>query len=288
MKNDISRKRILGNALITAIAPIIWGSTYLVTTEYLPADRPFIAAFMRVFPAGMLLLIYTREWPKRSMWVKLITLSVLNIGAFQAFLFISAYRLPGGIAAVLISMQPLVIMLVAWLVDRKVPKWITLLACITSVIGVAMLLIKPGVQWDMIGILAALTGAVSIACGTFFTRRWKLGLSLFGFTGWQLVIGSLFLAPFGYFLDPALTQITLTNALGYAYLSLAGALLAYFLWFRGVSRLPAVAATSLGALSPLTAVIIGWVVLGQRIEGTALVGLCVVFGSILVVQLKAD
>ncbi|XOT98280.1 EamA family transporter, partial [Alcaligenes pakistanensis] len=37
---------------LTALGPAIWGSTYIVTTEILPPDRPFIAAFLRCFPAG--------------------------------------------------------------------------------------------------------------------------------------------------------------------------------------------------------------------------------------------
>ena len=41
--------------LTTALAPLIWGSTYLVTTEFLPPDRPFTAALIRALPAGLLL-----------------------------------------------------------------------------------------------------------------------------------------------------------------------------------------------------------------------------------------
>ena len=45
---------------LTALAPAIWGSTYLVTSEWLPPDRPFTAALLRVLPAGLLLLLITR------------------------------------------------------------------------------------------------------------------------------------------------------------------------------------------------------------------------------------
>ena len=47
--------------LLTALAPLIWGSTYLVTTEFLPPERPLTAAVLRVLPAGVLLLLWTRE-----------------------------------------------------------------------------------------------------------------------------------------------------------------------------------------------------------------------------------
>ncbi len=80
--------------LTTALAPLIWGSTYLVTTEFLLPDRPLTAALIRVLPAGLLLLAWTRRIPKRSEWATVVLLGFLNIGFFQAMLFVAAYRLP--------------------------------------------------------------------------------------------------------------------------------------------------------------------------------------------------
>ena len=75
----------------TALAPLIWGTTYLVTTEYLPPARPLTAAVLRVLPAGLLLLLWTREWPRRQEVTRLIVLGILNICLFQAMLFISGW-----------------------------------------------------------------------------------------------------------------------------------------------------------------------------------------------------
>ena len=90
--------------LATALAPLIWGSTYLVTTEFLPPNRPFTAALIRVLPAGLLLLAWTRRLPRRGEWGFVALLGFLNIGFFQAMLFVAAYRLPGGLAAVRLGM----------------------------------------------------------------------------------------------------------------------------------------------------------------------------------------
>lgn len=49
---------------------MLWGSTYLVTTEFLSEGRPFISTFLRAFPAGILLLIYTPEWSKKTIWLQ--------------------------------------------------------------------------------------------------------------------------------------------------------------------------------------------------------------------------
>jgi len=107
--------------LTTALAPLIWGSTYLVTTEFLPPDRPFTAALIRVLPAGLLLLAWTRRIPKREEWETVVLLGFLNIGFFQAMLFVAAYRLPGGLAAVLSSTQTLMVLVFTWLIGKTMP-----------------------------------------------------------------------------------------------------------------------------------------------------------------------
>ncbi|PTT18241.1 EamA family transporter, partial [Acidovorax sp. HMWF029] len=102
---------------ITALAPAIWGSTYIVTTELLPPGRPFTAALLRALPAGLLLVLWARRWPVPGGWGRMALLAALNIGVFQALLFVAAYRLPGGLAAVVGAIGPLVVMGLAWAVD---------------------------------------------------------------------------------------------------------------------------------------------------------------------------
>jgi len=272
------------DVLLTAIAPAIWGSTYIVTTQFLPPDRPFTAALIRVLPAGILLLLFIRRLPERRDIGRLIILSALNIGVFQALLFVAAYRLPGGLAAVLGAIQPLLIMVLIWVAERQAPKQITLWAALAGVLGMAMLLLSPQTVFEPIGIAAALLGAMCMATGVWLTRRWQVKLPVMALTGWQLVLGGIMLAPAAWFFDAPLPALTVPQWAAYAYLSLAGAFVAYALWFRGINCLPSVAVASLGLLSPLTAVALGWIVLSQELNGIAFIGLFIVLASVLVVQ----
>lgn len=275
------------DVLITALAPAIWGSTYIVTTEILPPDRPFTAALLRALPAGLLLVLYSRYLPRRSEWPRLLVLAALNIGFFQALLFVAAYRLPGGLAAVVGAIQPLLVMGLVWSMDQQRPASVAVAASVVGIAGMAALLLAPGASWDPIGIAAAFVGTACMASGTYLTRRWRPTVPLLAFTGWQLLIGGLFLLPVAWLTDPPLPPLSPLQWLGYAYLSLFGALLAYVLWFRGIARLAPVAVSSLGLLSPLVAVVLGWALLGQSITGVALLGLIAVLGSILAVQWAA-
>lgn len=273
--------------MLTAAAPAIWGSTYIVTTELLPPDRPFTAALIRALPAGLLLLLFTRRMPARRDWWRLLVLGALNIGIFQALLFVAAYRLPGGLAAVLGAIQPLLVMVLAWIADGRSPVPATLWSALAGMLGMAVLLLSPQTVFEPVGIAAALLGAACMAAGVWLTRRWQLDLPLLPLTGWQLVIGGLMLAPAAWLADAPLPPLGPVEWGAYAYLSLAGALLAYVLWFRGVARLPTVAVSSLGLLSPLTAVVLGWALLSQSITGTALLGLVTVLASVFAVQWTA-
>jgi probable blue pigment (indigoidine) exporter len=275
------------DVLITALAPAIWGSTYIVTTEILPPDRPFTAALLRALPAGLLLVLYSRYLPRRSEWPRLLVLAALNIGFFQALLFVAAYRLPGGLAAVVGAIQPLLVMGLVWSMDRQRPASLAVAASVVGIAGMAALLLAPGASWDPIGIAAAFVGTACMASGTYLTRRWRPTVPLLAFTGWQLLIGGVFLLPVAWLIDPPLPQLSPLQWLGYTYLSLFGALLAYVLWFRGIARLAPVAVSSLSLLSPLVAVLLGWALLGQSITGVALLGLLAVLGSILAVQWAA-
>src|SRR6476660_2180279 len=47
----------------TGLAPAIWGTTYLTTTQLLPAGRPLLAVVLRALPAGLVLIAISRRLP---------------------------------------------------------------------------------------------------------------------------------------------------------------------------------------------------------------------------------
>src|SRR4051794_21503917 len=101
--------RTWGFTGLAAIAPVTWGTTYLVTTEFLPPGIPLLSGVIRALPAGLLLLLITRTLPRGDWWWRSAVLGTLNVGALFALLFVAAYRLPGGVAATLSAVQPLLV-----------------------------------------------------------------------------------------------------------------------------------------------------------------------------------
>jgi probable blue pigment (indigoidine) exporter len=230
--------------------------------------------------------------PARSEWKKLFILSFLNFALFQGSLFIAAYRLPGGLAAMIGAIQPLIVLALSWLVLMQKPPKLTVFACLGALVGMALLIMAPmsaeGVHWDDVGIMAAFLGAISMGFGIFYSKYWQekpsTNTPLLAFTGWQLALAGVMLLPFSLVIDPSLPSLSQEHILGYSYLTLGGTLFTYLVWFNGVQKLPSAAVSALGLLSPISAIVLGWAVLDESIEGWALVGLVIVIASVLTVQ----
>ncbi|OCC03810.1 ABC transporter permease [Labrys sp. WJW] len=269
------------DVLLTAIAPTVWGSTYIVTTQLLPQGYPITVAMLRALPAGLLLLALVRQLPTGLWWWRVVLLGALNIAFFLTMLFIAAYRLPGGVAATIGAIQPLIVIFLTRAVLGTPVLLAAIAAALAGLAGVALLLIAPrSVVLDPVGILAGLAGAVSLALGTVMSRRWQPPVSTLTFTAWQLTAGGVLLIPVAFWLEPPLPALSLQNMAGFAYLTLIGAALTYMLWFRGIARLGPSAVASLSFLSPLTAVVLGWGLLGQSLTLLQLLGMAVVIGSV--------
>ena len=266
--------------LITALAPAVWGSTYLVTTEALPAGYPVTMAALRALPAGLLLLAITRCLPPRIWLGRVFLLGSFNFALFWVLLFVAAYRLPGGVAATLGSVQAMIVILMArgWLGTPITAGAVA--AAAAGVIGVAFLLVGPDAKLDTIGILAGLGGAASMAAGTVLSRKWQPPVSALSFTAWQLTAGGLILLPLALILEPPLPALTVANSAGLLWLGLIGAAATYAIWFRGVARLEPGAVSMLGMMSPVTAVILGWMWLDQSLSPMQGLGAAIVLVSV--------
>jgi probable blue pigment (indigoidine) exporter len=283
-------RRTWGFTGLAAVAPVSWGTTYLVTTEFLPPGIPLLSGVIRVLPAGLLLLLLTRVLPRGGWWWRSAVLGTLNIGAFNALLFVSAYRLPGGVAATLNAVQPLLVAGAAFaLLGERPTRW-RLGWGVAGVAGVGLIVLRGQASFDLIGIAAGLAGAVSMATGIVLTKRWGRppGTGPLAFTGWQLTAGGVVLAPVAFAVE-GLPPVPDAGALGgYAWLILIGTAVAYVLWFQGLGRLPVTAVSFLALLSPAVATALGWLVLGQSLSPIQGVGFALALLSIAAAQLTPE
>ncbi|WP_282608296.1 EamA family transporter [Pelagibius sp. Alg239-R121] len=264
--------------IMTLLAPCLWGTTYIVFTEFLPDSHPLLAGALRALPAGIVLMLLGPGLPPRDKLLPLTILGLANIGLFFGLLFISAANLPGGVAATLMSAQPLIVAMLAWPLLMQQPRPGQITAAIAGLIGVGLLVLDPSAQLNLVGVFAALAAAVSMATGTVLIERWgKLGTPL-ALAAWQLFLGGLVLTPVALAIEGLPPMPTAKNLGGFLYLILPGTALAYWLWVRGITRLGA-GVTFLSLLSPLVATLLGADWLGEWFTEVQFAGILVIFAS---------
>lgn len=271
----------------TAIAPVLWGTTFLVTSELLPVS-PLWNALFRALPAGLVLLALRPGRPHGDWWWRALVLGALHIGVFFTLLFIAAQRLPGGVAGTLNSVQTVLVIGLAALVLAEPVRAAQLLAAVIGIGGVALLVLNGEAALDTVGVLAGLGGAVSVSAGIVLSRRWGLppGVSGLTLTAWQLLGGALVLLPVAVLVEGAPPALDGGALGGLLWLSLVATALAHTLYFAGLRRIPAGPVALISLLTPLTATLLGWAVLGQRLTGWQLLGGALVLGSVVLGQVR--
>lgn len=273
-------------AYVAAITPVIFGTTYLLTTQFLPPGRPLLAAMMRSLPTGIVLVAVTRTWPPRGWWGRFVLLSVLYCSAFFPLHFVAAYRLPGGVASVINSITPLIVIVLSVpLLHRRI-RTIDVVAGCLGILGVGLLVLRSTARLDGWGILAMTTCVIMMGFSTVLTKRWghPPGWGAAGFTGWTFLLGGLTLLPFTLAYEGLPPALTAANIGGLVYLVLFSGIVAYGLWFWGLQRLPASSVTFLSLLNPVVAAALGWMVLDQRLNGWQIVGAVIVLASVVLGQ----
>ena len=176
------------------------------------------------------------------------------------------------------GLQPLVV------ASRVLQERLTarvVLAGTSGLFGVCLIVLQAQSRLDVVGLAAAMGGTLSMASGIVLTKKWGQPASPLTTTSWQLITGGLFLLALMIAIEglPA-TPLTLPNIMGFSYLSVVGTAFAYVMWFRGIARLPASTTAFLGLLSPVVAILLGWMIAGEDLAPLQVAGVVIVLGSI--------
>jgi drug/metabolite transporter (DMT)-like permease len=277
MEDKSGRMRWL---LITAVAPIAWGSSYVVTHQLLPPDAPLWGALLRALPAGLILLALSRRLPRGSWWWRSLLLGAVNVGGFFVLIYITGQRLASGLAATLMSSAALVMMLFAWALLHQRPRLIAAIGAFVGLLGVAIMMGVGGGPVDGWGVAASLAAMVASSFGFILTARWGAQVPAITMSSWQLVGGALLLIPVALVLEGPPPTLTPSSTLGFVYLTVVATAVAYAAWFTGLRRLPASVVGVVGLLNPVTGVALGVAIGGEAFGVPQGVGLGLVLAGI--------
>ncbi|MEI4469944.1 DMT family transporter [Frigidibacter sp. MR17.24] len=262
-----------------ALATILWGFTYILTTTLLPANPMFNAA-VRALGGGLPLLLLARALPPAGWWGRLAVLGTLNNGLFFGLLFVAAVRLPGGVAATFQALGPLFMVLLAWPMLGAIPARAKLATVVAGAVGVAMVVLRGGAALDGIGIAAALGAALSVALGATLTHKWGRPASVVTLTAWQMLIAGAELAVVAGLSGDIPARLSAANLLGLAIVALVLTALAFVLWFQGIQGAGPAAVAPMLLLTPVTAFALDIVVRGMVPGAVQVLGVAIVIGSL--------
>lgn len=282
MKIDSGSSR--STAMLTMLAPIAWGTTYLTITELLPSDRPLFIATARVLPAGLLLAGFgavRQGWrPRGKEWAHMSILAMFNFAIFFPLLIIAIDRLPGGIVASVGGFQPLFVTLLSRLISKAPIRRLDLIIGVIAALGVTLVVIRPGASIEPVGLMFAFAAVLSFSIGIVLTKALPAPQHRVAATGWQLLISAAAILPTTLIAEGTPPTPTAANMIGFIYLSAIATGLAFVVWFRGISRLPIAAPPLLSLAAPATGATLGWIVLGESLTPVQLVGFAITIGAI--------
>ena len=144
----------------------------------------------------------------------------------------------------------------------------------------AMRVLPAGLLLTAVGVALALGANLSFAVGVVLTKALPTPSDRVASTGWQLLLGVLVIVPLAILAEGAPPRLDGDSVIGFAYISLLATGLAAALWFNGIRRLPAQAPPLLGLASAATGVALCWLLPGQSLAPSQLVGFLVTVSAI--------
>jgi drug/metabolite transporter (DMT)-like permease len=284
----------LRNWILLALLGVIWGGSFLFAKVAVAEIPPLVLVFFRVSIAcAALLVVLWHQGLLHRLEPRLagpfLAMGLLNNAVPFSLLFAGQTAIGAGLASILNATTPVFTVVVAGLVVRQETLSANRIGGIVlGVAGVAIMLSSSlgGLATDPVWAqLCCLGAAVSYACAATFARRFRALPPQVAATG-QLMGSSLIMLPLAIafsggwsFSDPGLTAWLNVLALG----TLATAL-AYLIYFRLLSEAGATNASLVTLLVPASALLFGWLILGERLGPLQLAGFAVLLIGLVVLD----
>ena len=277
--------------LVWLILCLIWGSTWIFIKVGLEDLPPIAFAAARFILAVAILIVVVRvqkiPFPKtRAEWRLIALTGILQFSVNYSMVFWSEQYITSGLAAVLQSMITVFGLILAWifLPDERITK-LKVVAVVLGIVGVAVIFIDQlrvqsymaflGCVAIVIGSYAAAQASILIKAkgGSFHPAALLLGQMIAGLP--LILVYSLIVEG-----NPLTFNWSLKALVCVIYLTVAGTIAAFWLYYWLLGRVESTKAMMISLVSPLIAVVIGAVTIGETLPAQTFLGGLLIICSI--------
>lgn len=256
---------------------IIWGTTYLALRIAVLHFPPFLFTAIRQCTAGLLLLafIFTvgkAKWPSKELLARQAIAGFFMISMGNGLVAWAEMHIPSGVAAIICSLMPLLVILINLTIHREDrPTLPIILGVVMGLAGIILIFSEHIAEFSkteyIVGIAFTFTAVAAWAGGSIWIKKKNVESNLFVNAGLQMFFGGFLLFPFSLAFDD-LNNITWTPEVGYSllYLIIFGSLIAYASYAYALRKLPMTLVSLYAYVNPLVAVILGWLVLQEKLN----------------------
>jgi drug/metabolite transporter (DMT)-like permease len=294
-KGTARRASVLRVAVALGAVYLIWGSTYLAIRFAIETIPPFLMAGARYLTAGALLYGWSRlrGAPRPSLvhWRSAGIIGALLLLLGNGGVVWSEQRVSSGLVALLVSTEPLWIVLLVWFRDRGQRPGGRVIAGLLLGCAGLVLLVRPGSSsggLDPLGVVAVLIASLSWAWGSVYSQRAKLPSSPLLSTAMQMLAGgALLLLAATLTGEPAhfaLAQVSTRSLLSLAYLVVFGAIIAFTAYVWLLRAAPPVLVSTYAYVNPVVAVLLGWALAGEPLARGTLVAAAVILTGVALIS----
>jgi drug/metabolite transporter (DMT)-like permease len=267
--------------LMVAAFCLLWASAFSVAKLAIADCPPLLLLTMRFLLAGVFVLgaAVVTGVPLRLGRRELLlfaALGVANQAAYLGLSYVGLQSISSGLAAMVISANPVLVavMASAFLCERM--TWRKTFGLALGVAGVAFVVeSRVAIGADhATGIAFTLAARVSLVAGTILFKRVAPSGGLWVGNGVQSLAAGLAILPFALGLERMGDIVPSWHLLAaLAYLVLLVSVFAYLLWFQMLRVSGATAASSYHFLMPPLGLLFGWLLLGEQVALTDLIGI---------------
>ena len=274
---------------------LIWGTTYFAIAILLRTIPPFVGACLRFLAAAGLMWLWVRVRGGQSLRglpvARLAFNGVLLLGCGNGLTSWAQQGVPSGIAALLIASTPVPIMVLDWaFFSRRAPQPQSLLGVLVGLGGVGLIvthLHRLSGATRPLHVVALLSAMTAWSLGTLLARGLVAPERVPAANCVQLLAGGSALALMATWsgewqqFHPA--QVTSGSWLALLYLSVFGSVVALGCYMWLLTQVPPQKATTYALVNPLVALLLGALLLGERISDLVLLAVALILAGVALV-----